>query len=65
MAMDKKVLYALIGGVALVGAAIAYNMISSGDTADAKAEGPGEDELDNDIEDIGELEIEQGHIKFE
>ena len=28
MAMDKKVLYALIGGVALIGAAIAYKMVT-------------------------------------
>ena len=26
--MDKKVLYALIGGVAIVGAAVAYHMAS-------------------------------------
>lgn len=32
--MDKKVLYALIGGVALVGAAIAYSMSKGNDEVD-------------------------------
>jgi hypothetical protein len=55
MALEKRVLYALLGGVAIVGALIAYKMSSS---EDAKADGPGEDELDNDLEDIGDLETE-------
>ena len=64
MAMDKKVMYALIGGIALIGAAIAYKMVSSGE-ADVKDDLPGEDEMENDLEEIGDLETEQGHIKFE
>jgi hypothetical protein len=34
MAMDKKVMYALIGGVALIGAAIAYKLVSSSEVED-------------------------------
>jgi len=63
MAMDKKVMYALIGGVALIGAAIAYKMVSGSD--EVKDDLPGEEEEDADLEQIGELETEQGHIKFD
>lgn len=60
--MDKKVMYALIGGVALIGAAIAYKLATSSETDDGT---PGQAEEDADLEEIGDLETEQGHIKFE
>jgi len=56
--MDKKVLYALIGGVAVVGAAIAYHFMAKGESA--------EDTLDDDLDELGSLELdENGRIKFE
>jgi hypothetical protein len=56
--MDKKVLYALIGGAAVVGAAIAYHFISNSEQeADA---------LEDDLDELGPLELdENGRIKFE
>lgn len=63
--MDKKVMYALIGGVALIGAAIAYKLVSGSDDGKVEENVPGEEELDDDLEQIGDLETEQGHIKFE
>ena len=63
--MDKKVMYALIGGVALIGAAIAYKLVSgSEEKGDAVDQADDMDE-DADLEQIGELETEQGHIKFD
>jgi len=50
--MDKKTLYALIGGVAVIGAAVALYMSSS-------AEGEAAEEaLDGDLEDLGELKLD-------
>lgn len=60
MGMDKKVLYALLGGVALVGAAIAFHYLGSKEVNEE------EEKLDADLEELGELETEDnGHIKFE
>jgi hypothetical protein len=57
--MDKKVMYALIGGVALVGAALAFHLASGkGDEV--------EDQLDNDLEKIGALKLDdKGRIEFD
>lgn len=59
MAMDKKVMYALIGGMAVIGAAIALNAFSKAPVDED------EETLDQDLEDIGEVENEHGHMKFE
>ena len=54
--MDKKVMYALIGGAAFVGAAVAYHFMS------ATEADPG---LDEDLEQLGALELDgQGRIEF-
>lgn len=60
--MDKKVLYALIGGATLIGAAVAYHMVSR-----STGDGDDEDNLDEDLNQLGPLEIEQdsGMVKFE
>jgi hypothetical protein len=57
--MDKKVLYALIGGVAVVGAAVAYHLASrSAEEAD--------DGIDDDLAQLGPPEMEpNGMLKFE
>jgi hypothetical protein len=56
--MDKKVLYALIGGVAVVGAAVAYHLASK---ASEEA-----DNIDEDLEQLGPPEYEKnGHLKFD
>ena len=34
--MDKKVMYALIGGIAVVGAAVAYHMVKSQEDAESE-----------------------------
>jgi len=49
--MDKKVLYLLLGGAAIVGAAVAFHMIKSSD---------GDDGLDEDLEKLGPIELEEG-----
>ena len=56
--MDKRVLYALLGGAALVGAAVAFHMIKTGDP---------EDGINDDLEALGPLEVEEGTgmMKFE
>lgn len=57
--MDKKVLYALIGGVAVVGAAVAYHMAS-------KSAEEADDGIDEDLEQLGPPEMEaNGMLKFE
>ena len=55
--MDKKVLYALIGGAALIGAAVAYHLATA-------SEGDG---IDDDLDSLGPLELEEGTgmMKFE
>ena len=47
--MDKKVLYALLGGMAVIGAAVALNAFSKA-TVDED-----EETLDQDLEDIGDV----------
>jgi hypothetical protein len=55
--MDKKVMYALIGGVAVVGAAVAFHILSRSSEAD--------EELDGDLEQLGPLELDtNGTIEF-
>lgn len=58
MGMDKKVMYALIGGAAVIGAAVAYHLLSQTEEA--------EESLDSDLNQLGELELDDnGRIKFE
>lgn len=55
--MDKKVQWALIGGIAVVGAAVAYHLFNS-----QKEDDP----IDDDIEKLGELRLDaNGHIEFQ
>jgi multisubunit Na+/H+ antiporter MnhB subunit len=56
--MDKRVMYALLGGtLTLIGASVAYHFFSSKSEAD--------EELENDLEQLGPLELdESGLIKF-
>lgn len=57
--MDKKVLYALIGGAAVVGAAVAYHLAS-------KSAEEADDGIDEDLEQLGPPEMEaNGMLKFE
>jgi len=57
--MDKKVLYALIGGVAVVGAAIAYYAANKEKVED-------EPDMEDDLADLGEPQFEpSGMLKFE
>lgn len=56
--MDKKVLYALIGGFAVVGAAVAYHMASKSAVDD--------DDIDDDLAQLGPIEYDAtGYLKFE
>jgi len=52
-------LYALIGGIAVIGAAIALNSFSKAPVDED------EETLDQDLEEIGEVENEHGHMKFD
>ena len=57
--MDKKVLYALIGGVAVVGAAVAYYTISKEKVDD-------EPDIEDDLAELGEPQFEaSGMLKFD
>lgn len=57
--MDKKVVYALLGGAAVIGAAIAYHFYSS------STEGV-EDEMDAHLDELGPLQKDHyGNIKFD
>ena len=57
--MDKKVMYALIGGVAVVGAAIAYYAVNK-----EKVEEEGD--MEDDLAELGEPQFEpSGMLKFE
>lgn len=50
-------MYALMGGAALVGAAVAYHFLSKGSEV--------EDSLDDDLAELGPLELDAyGHIEF-
>ena len=56
--MDKKVLYALLGGAAVVGAAVAFHLLG-------KASEEADDGLDAEIAELGELELDaNGFIEF-
>lgn len=56
--MDKNIKYALIGGAALVGAAVAYHLFNT-----SKEEA--DDGLDEDLEQLGPLELDaMGRIEF-
>lgn len=55
--MNKKVLYALLGGAAVVGAAVAFHFLSSKEAGDT---------LGDDLEQLGPVEREEnGMLKFE
>lgn len=57
--MDKKVLYALIGGVAVVGAAVAYHLAS-------KSAEEADDGIDEDLDQLGEPQYEpNGMLRFD
>ena len=57
--MDKKVMYALIGGVAVLGAAVAYHL------ANRQSEEV-EDDIEDDLAQLGEPQYEpSGMLKFE
>ena len=57
--MDKKVLYALIGGVAVVGAAVAYYAVSK-----EKVEEEGD--MEDDLAELGEPVFEPtGMLRFD
>ena len=49
--MDKKVMYALIGGVAVIGAAVAFHLLN-------KNAEEADESLDNDLEKVGPLELD-------
>ena len=58
--MDKKVLYALIGGAAVIGAGAAYYFLSQAETSST------EDALDDDLDQLGALELDDnGRIEFD
>jgi len=68
---NKNLKYALFGGAALVGAAVLYYLTNSADAETKNADGltaaeqdKFEENLDEDLEKIGEIEYEDGHIKF-
>lgn len=56
--MDKNVKYALIGGLTIVGAALAYHFY--------KQQADNEEDLDDDLTELGPLEFEKDGklIKF-
>lgn len=56
--MDKKVMYALIGGAAVIGAAVAFHFL-------ARSSEEADDNLDADLEQLGPLELDaNGRIEF-
>ena len=56
--MDKNVKYALLGGAALIGAAVAYHFFSTSETETDAG-------LDEDLEQLGALDLDaQGRIEF-
>mgnify|MGYP006104726993 CR=1 FL=1 len=58
--MEKKTMYALIGGVAVLGAAIAYYSANKGKVEDEEAD------MEDDLAELGEPQFEpSGMLKFE
>ena len=66
MSENKNLKYGVIAGAAIVGAAAIWYLMN-GKSSDAATSGEvdHEDAMDQDLEAIGEIEIEDGHIKFE
>lgn len=66
MSENKNIKYAMMGGAALVGAAVLYYLTTSkvDETANAGENNDTAEKLDDDIEQIGEIEYEDGHVKF-
>jgi len=59
MAMDKKVMMALVGGIAVIGAAVAYHL-SSRQSEEV------EDDIEDDLAQLGAPEYEpNGMLKFD
>ena len=71
MSENKNIKYAMIGGAALVGAAVLYYLTAGGsgdkaaDEATNAALNEANEKMEEDLEQIGEIELEEGHIKFE
>jgi hypothetical protein len=66
MSENKNLKYGVIAGAALVGAAAVWYLLNGKSSDAATTEGVNhEDAMDEDLEQIGEIEIEDGHIKFE
>lgn len=66
MSENKNIKYAMMGGAALVGAAVLYYLTSSkSEDIASGASNETAEKLDDDIEQIGEIEYEDGHVKFE
>jgi len=71
MSDNKNMKYAMIGGAALVGAAVLYFLTASGsgdkaaDEAATAATNEADQKMEDDLEQIGEIEYEDGHVKFE
>jgi hypothetical protein len=49
--MDKKVMYALIGGASIIGVAVAFHLLN-------KNAEEADETLDNDLEKVGPLELD-------
>ena len=61
--MDKSVKYALLGGAAVVAAAVAYHFLTSEKEG---ASDDNEDGLNEDIKELGELQLDdRGNIDFD
>ena len=59
MGMDKKVMYALIGGAAVVGASVAYYLAS-------KSVEDSNDGIDHDLDQLGPVQMDaNGMLNFE
>jgi hypothetical protein len=71
MSENKNMKYAMIGGAALVGAAVLYFLTAGGsgdkaaDEATNVAANEADEKMEDDLEQIGEIEYEDGHVKFE
>ena len=64
---NKNLKYALIGGAAVVGAAVLYYLTSASEgksDASSAEQAANDDILEDDLEKIGEIEYEDGHVKF-
>lgn len=69
MSENKNLKYAIMGGAALVGAAVLYYLTSSASKENSSGtsgdDHANNEELEAELDQIGEIEYEDGHIKFE